>query len=97
MSSTADERTSLLPPPATEAGVPRAPNGAEGLDPADPLVQSGELAEQPAKKKATAWTVVGWVVISVFVAVGTYFLVRAIRDADDVDVSTWVSLVCGWD
>jgi hypothetical protein len=57
-STTADERTALLPPPATDPGQPASPGAdaeTNGLDPDDPLVQAGEV---PTKKKAiTAWTV----------------------------------------
>jgi hypothetical protein len=86
-STTADERTALLPPPATEPGRPASPGGdadaeTNGLDPDDPLVQAGEL---PAKKKVTAWTVAYWVLISALVGVGTFFLVKAVRDADHVE------------
>jgi hypothetical protein len=44
-------------------------------------VQAGEL---PAKEKATRWTVAYWVLISVVVGVGAFFLVKAIRDAGQV-------------
>jgi hypothetical protein len=84
-STTADERTALLPPPATEPGRPVSPSAdaeTNGLDPDDPLVQAGEL---PAKKKVTAWTVAYWVLISAVVGVGTFFLVKAVRDADHVE------------
>jgi hypothetical protein len=57
-STTADERTALLPPPATAPGQPASPGAdteTNGADPDDPLVQAGEV---PAKKKAiNAWTV----------------------------------------
>jgi hypothetical protein len=57
-STTADERTVLLPPPATDQGQPASP-GADtemnGLDPDDPLVQAGEVPTN--EQVVTAWTV----------------------------------------
>jgi hypothetical protein len=57
-STTADERTVLLPPPATDPGQPASPGEdaeTNGLDLDDPFVQAGEV---PTKKKViTAWAV----------------------------------------
>jgi hypothetical protein len=83
-----DERQPLLPPPVTESGPPTSTGNEDSLDPNDPLVQSGELASQPVKRKVTAWKVVYWVAIAALISVGIFFLVKAIRDAEHVDVST---------
>jgi hypothetical protein len=83
-STTAGERTALLPPPATDTGQPASPGAdaeTNGLDPDDSLMQAGELL---AKKKVTAWTVAYWVIISALVGVGTFFLVKATQDGDQV-------------
>jgi hypothetical protein len=90
-----DERQPLLPPPppTTQPGPPRSaneegvePTRSDGLDPADPLVQNGELPVQPVKKKATAWSVAFRVLIVILLGLGIYVLVKAIVDADHVDV-----------
>jgi hypothetical protein len=95
--TTIDERAPLLPPPApttqgipppvpTAQGIPTP--GEEGLDPEDPLVQSGQLPVTPVKRKLTAWAIFWYIILAAVTVVLVVLFVKGIRDADHVDVRT---------